>query len=294
MCIEVKGCPNKVSTRWFRYSAPTNEGAQSAQATRTCLCLVTGRAGGSVTVDDSVFEADIEWPAGAGVTLGCNPPTNDNFCPDDNVKRGQMAAFMRRFAAFLGAEDGVVSNADDAATDADSALLNGLSAADIVDSSPAVINAAEFTPDGFGAFGDFSFGWFSTSWTAGTVGAGCMQAPVSVPHGASLLSAELYVLDTAGTGSYRFHSANLGDASTFAQVTGSAVADPAVQTVTIDLTGTTATSMSQHWIGWCPSTVGDSMFGARVFYTITDASLAAEPAPVKTGQAPQATTSNNR
>jgi hypothetical protein len=26
----------------------------------------------------------------------CTPPTNTNYCPEDNVTRGQMAAFMRR------------------------------------------------------------------------------------------------------------------------------------------------------------------------------------------------------
>ena len=252
-------------------------------------------AGGQFTDDDdSVFEADIEWLAGAGVTLGCNPPTNDNFCPDDNVKRGQMAAFMRRFAAYLGAEDGVVSNADNAAMAADSALLNGLSAEELIDSSPAVINAAQFGNDGFGPSTDFNFLWGSTAWSAAAVGGGCMQAPVSVPHGAGLLNAELYVLDTSGGGFYTVNSSNLGDASTFIQVTGTAIADPAVQTVTIDLTGTTATNASQHWIGWCPSTVGDSLFGARVFYSITDASLAAEPATVKTGAAPETNNANNR
>ncbi|VAW06414.1 hypothetical protein MNBD_ACTINO02-1638 [hydrothermal vent metagenome] len=64
--------------------------------------------------DGSIFEADIEWLAGAGVTAGCNPPDNDSFCPDAGVTRGQMAAFMRRFAQYLGAEDGTVSNADNA------------------------------------------------------------------------------------------------------------------------------------------------------------------------------------
>lgn len=54
----------------------------------------------------SIFEADIEWLAGAGATAGCNPPMNDNFCPDDSVTRRQTAASMRRFAGFLGAEDG--------------------------------------------------------------------------------------------------------------------------------------------------------------------------------------------
>jgi hypothetical protein len=46
--------------------------------------------------DDSVFEADIEKLAAAGVTRGCNPPVNDRFCPNDFVTRGQMAAFLVR------------------------------------------------------------------------------------------------------------------------------------------------------------------------------------------------------
>jgi hypothetical protein len=56
-------------------------------------------AGGTFTDDDtSVFEADIEWMASTGITFGCNPPTNDNYCPDKSVTRGQMAAFMHRLA----------------------------------------------------------------------------------------------------------------------------------------------------------------------------------------------------
>ena len=46
--------------------------------------------------DGSVFEADIERLAEAGVTLGCNPPVNDRFCPDEPVTRAQMAAFLNR------------------------------------------------------------------------------------------------------------------------------------------------------------------------------------------------------
>lgn len=45
----------------------------------------------------SIFLNDIEWLAGEGVTKGCSPPINDLFCPDDNVTRGQMAAFLARF-----------------------------------------------------------------------------------------------------------------------------------------------------------------------------------------------------
>ena len=46
--------------------------------------------------DGSIFEADINWLADQGITLGCNPPDNNLFCPSDPVTRGQMAAFLVR------------------------------------------------------------------------------------------------------------------------------------------------------------------------------------------------------
>src|SRR5690606_16705132 len=46
--------------------------------------------------DASVFEADIAALAAAGITLGCNPPRNDRFCPGDAVRRDEMAAFLAR------------------------------------------------------------------------------------------------------------------------------------------------------------------------------------------------------
>ncbi|HLT96302.1 MAG TPA: S-layer homology domain-containing protein, partial [Acidimicrobiia bacterium] len=52
--------------------------------------------------DDHVFSQDIAWLAENGITKGCNPPDNTQFCPDDPVTRGQMAAFMRRFANTVG------------------------------------------------------------------------------------------------------------------------------------------------------------------------------------------------
>jgi hypothetical protein len=55
-----------------------------------------GDSGTFLDDDGSVFEQDIEWLAGEGVTRGCNPPVNDRFCPDDPVTRGQMAAFLGR------------------------------------------------------------------------------------------------------------------------------------------------------------------------------------------------------
>jgi len=58
----------------------------------------TDRGAGDLFGDDdaSVFEADIDKLAVAGVTKGCNPPANTNFCPDSRVSRGQMAAFLHR------------------------------------------------------------------------------------------------------------------------------------------------------------------------------------------------------
>jgi Tol biopolymer transport system component len=58
----------------------------------------TDAGGGDLFIDDdgSVFEADIDRLGTAGVTRGCNPPANTEFCPDDAVTRQQMAAFLRR------------------------------------------------------------------------------------------------------------------------------------------------------------------------------------------------------
>jgi len=49
-------------------------------------------------VDDtgSVHEPAINSIADAGVTVGCNPPENDQFCPNDPVTRAQMASFLVR------------------------------------------------------------------------------------------------------------------------------------------------------------------------------------------------------
>lgn len=44
----------------------------------------------------SVFENAINKIAQASITLGCNPPTNNHYCPSDVVTRSQMAAFIKR------------------------------------------------------------------------------------------------------------------------------------------------------------------------------------------------------
>lgn len=49
--------------------------------------------------DASIFENDIDRLRTAGVTLGCNPPENTRYCPDDPVRRDQMASFLARALA---------------------------------------------------------------------------------------------------------------------------------------------------------------------------------------------------
>jgi len=48
--------------------------------------------------NDHTFHDAIAWMADNGITVGCNPPANDRYCPDDNVTRAQMSAFMKRLA----------------------------------------------------------------------------------------------------------------------------------------------------------------------------------------------------
>jgi len=59
---------------------------------------LTDNGGGDLFADDdgSIFEENIDRLATAGITKGCNPPDNTNFCPEDYVTRGQMAAFLVR------------------------------------------------------------------------------------------------------------------------------------------------------------------------------------------------------
>jgi Leucine Rich Repeat len=46
--------------------------------------------------DGTLFEADINRLAAAGITRGCDPPASDAYCPEADVTRGEMAAFLVR------------------------------------------------------------------------------------------------------------------------------------------------------------------------------------------------------
>ena len=46
--------------------------------------------------DQNIFEPHINGIEDAGITMGCNPPENDRYCPDDDVRRNAMASFLAR------------------------------------------------------------------------------------------------------------------------------------------------------------------------------------------------------
>jgi hypothetical protein len=67
--------------------------------------------------DSNEFHGSIEWLKDNGVTVGCNPPSNTQFCPADNITRQEMASFMRRFAQTQGTVgDNVTDPADEVVT----------------------------------------------------------------------------------------------------------------------------------------------------------------------------------
>lgn len=96
------GC-NPPANDLFCPTSPVTRGQMAAFLHRGFAeTLVPGPAHEFVDDDGSVFEADIVWLAAVGVTLGCNPPANDRFCPDLAVTRGEMAAFLVRALGLVG------------------------------------------------------------------------------------------------------------------------------------------------------------------------------------------------
>ncbi len=88
-----KGCNPPVNDRYCP-DDPVTRGQMAAFLNR--VLELPDASSPFVDDDDNVFEADIAAIAAAGVTKGCNPPSNDEFCPARAVTRGEMAAFLHR------------------------------------------------------------------------------------------------------------------------------------------------------------------------------------------------------
>jgi len=85
--------------------------------------------------DSSIFVEDINWMKTAGVTNGCNSAGTE-YCPEDNVTRQQMAAFMHRLAT-----NGAV----------DAGTLDGKNSSDFVSNPWWISNTKNFTNVAAGA-----------------------------------------------------------------------------------------------------------------------------------------------
>jgi hypothetical protein len=79
-------------------------------------------------IADSEFTDDISRLAAARITLGCNPPANDRYCPRDPVTREQMASFLARALELAPRENGRVT---DIAGSVHRRSINALSAAGV-------------------------------------------------------------------------------------------------------------------------------------------------------------------
>jgi hypothetical protein len=90
-----KGCNPPANTKFCPDTTVTRE--QMAAFLVRALKL-TDDGGGNLFIDDdsSIFEADIDKLGTEGITKGCNPPTNDRYCPTTKVLRDQMASFLGR------------------------------------------------------------------------------------------------------------------------------------------------------------------------------------------------------
>lgn len=107
-----KGC-NPPANTLFCPDEPVTRGQMAAFLHRALPDLKTGASTDFRDDNGLVFESDVEWLSATGVTRGCNPPTNDRFCPHDTVTRAQMAAFLHRALPDLAADAGRIDFRDD-------------------------------------------------------------------------------------------------------------------------------------------------------------------------------------
>lgn len=86
-----KFCPDDTVTR----------GQTAAFIVRAWALVDSGAGDWFVDDDSSTFESDIDRLKVAGVALGCNPPTNDRYCPDRLLTRAEMSSFLARALQIL-------------------------------------------------------------------------------------------------------------------------------------------------------------------------------------------------
>jgi hypothetical protein len=57
--------------------------------------------------DNHLFSEEISWMYENGITKGCNPPDNTEYCPERSITRGEVAAFFYRYSQLDQANPGL-------------------------------------------------------------------------------------------------------------------------------------------------------------------------------------------
>ena len=83
---------------WGDRYCPDDPVPRSQMASFLARALDLPAADQDYFVDDegSVHEDNINRIAAARITVGCNPPSGDRYCPDEPVPRSQMASLLAR------------------------------------------------------------------------------------------------------------------------------------------------------------------------------------------------------
>ncbi len=88
------GCNPPANTRF----CPNDSVTRAQAATFLTRALGLSGTGTDFFVDDNghILEEGINRMAAVGLTVGCNPPTNNRFCPDRSLTRAEFATFIAR------------------------------------------------------------------------------------------------------------------------------------------------------------------------------------------------------
>ena len=88
------GCNPPGNTRF----CPNDSVTRAEAATFLARALGLPSTNQDFFVDDKghVLEGGINKVAAAGLTVGCNPPTNNRFCPERSLTRAEFATFITR------------------------------------------------------------------------------------------------------------------------------------------------------------------------------------------------------
>ncbi|MGA7096753.1 MAG: S-layer homology domain-containing protein, partial [Acidimicrobiia bacterium] len=189
--------------------------------------------------DGHTFHQAIAWMADHGITLGCNPPDNNRYCPDDNVTRGQMAAFLKRLS------EGSVVDARD------SESLEGLSAAELA--TRVAFDSTEDAADGAGdklfveivapAPGTLVLDGSIDAWNHSEVGpAFCLF----VVDGIGLNTSQRWIQIDGGTGTNEEENCSTNDGVVVGK--GTHQVSLRFDTVNPGTTGITGTSLTVMWV----------------------------------------------